>query len=108
MPAELPIVCSLSAAELPVRLAEMADLGRAALLDAHQDRTRAELRFAAGEGIRERVQAIADAESECCAFLSLRVRDVADAVVLSIEAPDGAELVLAELVGAFRDQPRAA
>ena len=59
MSAELPIVCSLSATELPVRLAEMAALGRAALLGASVDGTRAAVRFAAGEGVRERVQAIA-------------------------------------------------
>jgi hypothetical protein len=108
MSAELPIVCSLSATELPVRLAEMAALGRAALLGASVDGTRAAVRFAAGEGVRERVKAIAAAESQCCAFLTLRVSDVGDTVVLSIDAPEGAELVLAELVGAFRGQPRAA
>jgi hypothetical protein len=36
MPAELPIACSLSATELPQRLKEMADLGRAALVDVHE------------------------------------------------------------------------
>jgi len=105
MPAELPIVCSLSATELPVRLAQMADLGRAALLDAGHDERRAQVRFAAREGVRERVQAIADAESECCAFLTMRVSDVADTVVLSIEAPPGAEVVVEELVAAFRGRP---
>jgi hypothetical protein len=102
MPVELPIACSLSATELPVRLAEMADLGEAALLGVRHDGSRAELRFATGAGVRERVSAIAAAEADCCAFLTMRVSDLPDVVVLSIDAPEGAEPVLGELVDAFR------
>jgi hypothetical protein len=108
MPAELPIACSLSATELPARLAEMAALGDAALVDERQDATHAELRFAGGAGVRERVEAIVDAESRCCAFLTMRVTGEPDAVVLTIDAPEGAELVLQELLDAFRGQPQAA
>lgn len=108
MPTELPIACSLSATELPQRLAEMADLGRAALLDVRTEPLQAQLRFAAGAGIRDRVAAVVAAESQCCAFLTMRVVDERDAVVLSITAPDGAEAVLTELVDAFRGQPQAA
>jgi hypothetical protein len=106
MPADPPIACSLSAPELSVRLTEIAELGRAALLDASAGERRAELRFAAADGVRARVQGIVDAEARCCAFLTLRVREVTDAVVLSIEAPQGAELVLADIVDAFRGRPR--
>jgi hypothetical protein len=42
------------------------------------------------------------AESECCAFLTMTVREVGDALVLTIVAPEGAELVLEELVAWFR------
>jgi hypothetical protein len=108
MPTELPIACSLSATELPVRLAEIAGLGRAALLDVRQDGTHAQLRFAAGAGVRERVDAVVAAETQCCAFLEMRVSDDPDAVVLNIAAPKGAEVVLAELVDAFRGEPQAA
>ena len=105
----LPIVCTLSAAALPLRLAQMADLGRAALLDVDHDERRAQLRFARGEGVRERVQAIAAAESQCCAFLTMHVGENTEDVVLVIEAPHGAELVLADLVDAFRGgRPEAA
>ena len=102
MPAEPPVACSLSATELPRRLAEMAALGRAALVSAVADPTRAELRFAADAGVRDRVSAIVAAESRCCAFLTMRVTDERDAVVLKIDAPEGADLVLAGLVDAFR------
>jgi hypothetical protein len=102
MPTELPIACSLSATELPDRLAEIASLGRAALVDARTEPLRAQLRFAAGAGITDRVEAVAAAESRCCAFLTMRVTDEPGAVVLTITAPEGAEAVLAELVDAFR------
>jgi hypothetical protein len=108
MPAELPIACSLSVTELPARLAEMAALGDAALMDARQDATHAELRFAAGATVHERVSAIVAAESRCCAFLTMRVSETPDAVVLAIDAPESAEVVLAELVDAFRGRQQAA
>jgi hypothetical protein len=108
MPAELPIACSLGTTELPARLAEMAALGEAALVDTRQDATHAELRFAAGAGVRERVAAIVAAESHCCAFLTMRVAGEPDTVVLTIDAPEGAELVVQELLDAFRGQPQAA
>src|ERR1700712_1401181 len=98
MSPELPIACSLSATELPERLAEMAALGDAALLDVHHAGAHAELRFAAEAGGRERVEAVVAAESECCAFLRMRVTDAADGVLLTIDAPEGAEPVQQELV----------
>jgi hypothetical protein len=105
MPDELPIACSLSATELPVRQAQMAELGRDALVVARVAGTQAELRFAAGSGVRERVQSIVVAERECCAFLTMRVDDAPDEVRLTIDAPEDAEPVLAELVDAFRGEP---
>jgi hypothetical protein len=108
MPTELPISCSLSATELPQRLAEMGDVGRAALLSVRTAGSHAELRFAGGAGVRDRVEAIRAAESQCCAFLDMAVTDEPDTVVLTIDAPDGAEVVLAELVDAFRGETQVA
>jgi hypothetical protein len=105
MPNSSPIACSLTATELPERLAEMARLGREALVSVSAEPQRAELRFAAEREVRERVQAIAAAEAQCCAFLTLSVGDEADAVVLTIEAPENAEPVLADLVEAFACGP---
>jgi len=101
MPTELPIACSLGADELAARLAEMVELGRTALLRTETAGAHAELRFARAPGVRKRVDAIVAAESRCCAFLAMRVGDERDAIVLTIEAPTGAELVLRELVDAF-------
>ena len=99
---ELPIACSLGAGDLTHRLDEIAALGRDALLDSDLDGTRATLRFAAGPGIDERLARIVAAESECCAFLTMAVREDGDELVLAIDAPEGAELVLEELVDGFR------
>jgi hypothetical protein len=101
MPDELPVACSLSATELPHRLQTMADLGREALLETHTEGTRAQLRFAAGAGVRKRVDGIVAAESHCCAFLMMNVTDEPDTVVLTLQVPEDAELVLGELVDAF-------
>lgn len=103
-----PIVCSLSATDLSERLAEIASIGNDALLHVRNDGRHAELCFATGRDVRERVDAIVVAESQCCAFLAMRVTDTPDGVVLRIDAPEGAEIVVRELVAAFRGLPQAA
>jgi hypothetical protein len=105
MTAELPIACSLSAGDLNERLAEIADLGRDALLDVELAGRRAELRFARAPGIPQRLARIVAAESECCAFLTMTIREEGDVLLLTIAAPEGAELVLEELVDGFRQRP---
>jgi hypothetical protein len=100
MYSELPIACSLSSADLSQRLADMSAVGRAGLLAANIDGVRAALTFRASE--RERVAAIVVAEAECCAFLNMTLEDGAEAFNLVIEAPDGAEPILQDLVAAFR------
>ncbi len=102
MPEEMPIACTLSAAELSTRVGEMSALGREALLDARSDEGSARLAFADAAGVRERMDAIVAAESRCCAFLSMSVGREPGAVVLTIEAPAGAGPVLSDLVDAFR------
>ena len=102
MPTELPIACSLGAGDLNDRLAEIAGLGRDALREAELAGLRAQLRFARAPGIPQRLARIVAAESECCAFLTMTVREQADALVLTIAAPGGAELVLEEFVDGFR------
>ena len=86
----------------------MRALGDDALIDSATQAARATLRFAAGVGIRDRVDAIVAAEADCCSFLNMAVSEGPDEVVLTIHAPEEAELVLAELVGAFRGEGRVA
>lgn len=107
MSAEQPIACSLNETNLAARVAEIADLGREALRDARITGPHAELRFAASESVRARVDAIVAAESQCCAFLTMRAIDDDGAILLTIDGPEGAEPVVQELVGAFRGEPQA-
>jgi hypothetical protein len=97
----IPIACSLSAAELPARLAEMTALGSEALIDIERSDQIATLRFDRSPGIADRVAAIVAAESECCAFLRTELSDDAGRLVLTITAPPGGEPVLDDLVAAF-------
>jgi hypothetical protein len=99
---EQPIACSLNATDLSKRLGDMSALGEDALVDARTDRRRAELRFEADTDVRERLEAIVAAESSCCSFLTMSLTGESDAVVLTIDAPEGAEVVLDEIVAAFR------
>jgi hypothetical protein len=101
MPDHLPIACSLSAGELPARRAEMASLGRDALTSAETAGPRSVLRFRAEDGVRDRLESFVAAESECCPFFDLALHDEPGAVVLTVQAPEDAEPVLAELVAAF-------
>ncbi len=101
MPKELPLACSLDAAELPERLAQMAELGRSSLLTMESAERRAVLRFRLSPGTAERLATIVAAEEECCAFMTMNLARGPDAVELTIGAPPGAEPVLAEMVHAF-------
>ena len=69
---------------------------------------RAVLRFRAGAETGERLAAIVAAEADCCAFLGLDLADEGEEFVLSIQAPEGGELVMRELVAAFQGQNGAA
>ncbi len=103
-----PIACSLTAAEMPKRLAEMAAIGQSSLLSVDTLDARAVLRFRAGAEMRERLEAIVVAEAQCCAFLCMELRDEDDTLVLSVQAPEGAEPVMGDLVAAFSGRERAA
>ena len=97
----LPIACSLNAADLRVRMAEVAAVGRAGLRDRTTDGATSTLRFDRRDDVRQRLEAIVAAESECCAFLDLTLVDDGEELVLTISAPPGAEPVARELAGAF-------
>jgi hypothetical protein len=86
---------------MPARLAEMAAIGAAGLLDAETSGRQARLRFGRGPGVRDRLAGIVAAESECCAFLAMRVGDERGAITLTIEGPEGSEPVIDEIVQAF-------
>ena len=99
------IACSLSAAELPRRLAEMAAIGRDSLLSVRPDGA---LRFRGDQATRERLEEIIAAESACCSFLGFDLREDAGALVLTVTAPEGAEPLALDLVHAFTEDANAA
>jgi hypothetical protein len=101
MAQDLPIACTLTGAELPERLAEIAELGRAGLVAIDRRDASAVLRFRAEPALRERLAAVVEAESRCCSFLDLRLADEPGATVLTLAAPAGGEAVLHGLVDAF-------
>jgi len=107
MSTDPPIACSLSATELSERLAEMKHLGDTALLETRHTGTRAELLFAAGERVRERLEAILEKEAHCCLFLNLQLSESAGVITLHVQAPEGAEVALSEITDAFGDRTRA-
>ena len=99
-PRPLPIACSLGAADLAVRRSEIGALGRDGLLRAAIDGPRAVLVFRVE--VRGRVEAVAAAEAECCAFLAMSVHEAgAGEIELRIEGPPDAEPVVRELAAAF-------
>jgi hypothetical protein len=100
MTSDAPIACSLSAAELPSRLAEVRAIGRDALLSA-RDGT---LYFRDDSAIRTRLEDVIAAESKCCSFLSFELREDAGELALSIHAPEGGEPVADDLAAAFQDR----
>lgn len=98
MSTDTPIACTLTGDRLPGRLAELSAVGRNALLSVSGDGV---LRFRADERTRARLETIVAAESRCCAFLNFDLRERADALVLTITAPEGAEPLALDLVDAF-------
>jgi hypothetical protein len=106
MTTPLPIVCTLTADEVPARLDQIRAVSREALRVKTTTGTHAVLSFDPAPGVRERLAAIVTAESKCCAFLTMTLADEPDAITLAIDAPDGAEAVLDELLAWFAPPAR--
>ena len=100
--------CSLDAGEARERLAEMSALGRSSLIAAEIRGAQALVRFSTEPGVRDRLAGIVAGERHCCGFLTFTLTDHGGELVLTIDAPAGAEPVLRDLVGAFTASPRAA
>jgi hypothetical protein len=99
------IACSLSADELPKRLAEMAAIGKDSLVSVSPEGV---LRFRGDRATRERLEAIIAAESACCSFLGFDLRGEAGELVLTVTAPEGAEPLAFDLANAFAGDANAA
>jgi hypothetical protein len=98
-----PIACTLDASERPQREREIRELGRDALFAVTRDAHTTVLLFRPDLDVRERVEAIARAEGGCCAFLGFEVAEAADAIKLTIVAPNGGEAMMTELASMFAE-----
>ena len=91
----LPVACTLGAADMRARQAELRALGEDGLVSNVMSGRTAVLRFRPDPDIRRRVEAAVAAESECCPFLDFELEHGEDATVLTVTAPDGAAETLA-------------
>ncbi len=91
----LPMACTLGAADMRARQAELRALGEDGLVSNVVNGRSAVLRFRPDPDIRRRVEAVVAAESECCPFLDFELEHGDDATVLTVTAPDGAAEALA-------------
>jgi hypothetical protein len=85
---DTPIACTLEAGDFKERLAWIAKLNQAALLDARRDGAQLVLTYRPdhADDVREMVRR----EEQCCAFLGFDLKQNGDRVVLVIEAPQSA------------------
>ena len=97
--------CTLPTSERPLRVAEFDDLFAASLRTVERPpgaATRARLLLAGDEGLRNRVQRLADAETSCCSFFTFTITtlpgDDSATVALDIEVPVARTDVLTLLV----------
>jgi hypothetical protein len=95
------IACTLSPDDIPKRAAEIRALGREALLVVERSEARATLRFKRDPPTRARVARVVAAESKCCAFIDFELCDSDDALVLTLQTPNGGEPAMHMLVDLF-------
>jgi hypothetical protein len=88
---ELPVACSLSIGGLEQRLAEIGELGARSLVDRKVQDDRHVLRFRSDSQTRGQLEAIVEAERECCAFLDLSLREEGGYLILSVAAPEAGQ-----------------
>lgn len=84
--AELPLACTLGPNDGSARLRRWQHLADAASPSARRDGHRLEVRYHAGPGVREELEALAVAEAECCSFVSWTVTQDGDHTVLHVTA----------------------
>ena len=96
-----PIACSLGGVELEARLLAVRDAGKDALISHERSGRGHLLRFRAEPATRQRLEEIVSAERRCCPFLGLALEEQEGVILLSIEAPAGAEETAEALAAAF-------
>lgn len=92
-----PIACTLTATQYEDRAEAIAELTRASLISRDPLPGGIRLRFAASPGADQRLRAIILAESECCAFLQMNLREVPPYLELDVTGPTEAAPIIAQL-----------
>jgi hypothetical protein len=108
MPQELPIACSLGAGNLERRLATIGEIGAKSLIEQRKEGATYLLRFRSDPETRERLEAIIEAEKQCCAFLDLSLEGSGDNLILSVTAPEAGQATadgFAMAFGAAQSRP---
>jgi hypothetical protein len=93
------IACTLNASDQAKRLDRTAELSQRALLGAEKISGGLRLRFSTGPGIRDELEHLIEAESECCSFLDFHLRSHQGDLVLEVTGPEQAQPLIQDLFG---------
>jgi len=95
--ADLPIACTLSAAQQAQRVASSKAVIAGKLLEATPTERGASMRFRseAESDLRELIAA----ESKCCSFLEFDLQPEGETLRLTVEGPEGSRPIIDELFG---------
>jgi hypothetical protein len=102
MRSEIPIACSLSAAERGDRRAEFAALVRRGLIGRETTSSGLRLRFHGSPDLHAELIRLTGLEKECCPFFEFQLEDRGDTgeLILDVGAPEGARAMVDELFSA--------
>ena len=92
-----PIACSLTGAEYRKRVADTGQVAREALRDRRPIDGGAHLSFEESAAVRERLEALVAAESQCCPFLTMNLSAADGRLVLEVTGPELAAPIIEEL-----------
>jgi hypothetical protein len=96
---ENPIACTLSVGDYRERLAQIAELARDALRSYEREGLVLRLRYAATAA--DRVRDMVRRERECCAFLTFKLREEGEEIVVAISAPEEARVAAEAMFDQF-------
>jgi hypothetical protein len=100
-----PIACSLNASAYSERLEQIRAVGRGSFQGSAERGDVVQLTFADDGTVGPALEAIAEAERACCAFLGLEVRTEPGRAFLTIAGPAEARPVIRAIVDAFGGEP---
>ena len=98
-PGAQPLACTLTPADQKTRLEEWRALRRDALVGESRDGAAWTSLWRRSETVRARLEALIEAERECCAFLTFEVEDDDEVIRLRTLFPASAEGLMDALVG---------